>query len=74
MVEPYKPLYTIKEASIVLKVNVSTMYEICNSGQIPYLILGHGSGSRRIRGIDLEKFINNYPVAEVSKKNIEASA
>lgn len=60
MVEPYKPLYTVKEAAKILKVNVNTVYELINTGQLPRLKLG----TIKIRGIDLEKFINSYPVQE----------
>lgn len=40
MVEPYKPLYTAKQAAQILLINVSTVYELMNTGQLPYLILG----------------------------------
>lgn len=59
MVEAYKPIYTVKEAAAVLKCNVSKMYELLNTGQIPYLILGQ----KKIRGSDLERFIEKYPAA-----------
>lgn len=57
MVEPYKPLYTVKEAAKILKVNVNTVYELINTGQLPRLKLG----TIKIRGNDLETFINSYP-------------
>lgn len=57
MVEPYKPLYTAKQAAQILLVNVGTVYELMNTGQLPYLILGKGNGSRKVRGSDLERFI-----------------
>ncbi len=40
MVAPYQPLYTVKEASQVLRVNTSKVYELINTGQLPYLLLG----------------------------------
>lgn len=40
MVEPYKPLYTVKEASKVLMMSVSDTYALINSGELPYLLLG----------------------------------
>ena len=49
MVEPYKPLYTAKQAAQILLINVSTVYELMNTGQPPYLILGKGNGTRKIR-------------------------
>ena len=57
MVEPYKPLYTARQAAQILLINVSTVYELMNTGQLPYLILGKGNGTRKIRGSDLERFI-----------------
>ena len=59
MVEPYKPLYTAKQAAQILLINVSTVYELMNTGQLPYLILGKGNGTRKIRGSDLERFIED---------------
>lgn len=56
MVEPYKALYTVRQAAKVLLVNAETVYNLINSGELPYLILG----SRKIRGSDLEKFIENH--------------
>ena len=59
MVEPYQPIYTVKEAAKVLRVNPSKVYELINTGQLPYLLLGQ----KKIRGSDLERFIMTYPVA-----------
>lgn len=56
MVEPYKPLYTVKEVSEILKVNTSTVYELIRTEQLPKFKLG----SLKVKGIDLENFINNY--------------
>ena len=64
MVEPYKPLYTAKQAAQILLINVSTVYELMNPGQLPYLILGKGNGTRKIRGSDLERFIETQKPAE----------
>ena len=64
MVEPYKPLYTAKQAAQILLINVSTVYELMNTGQLPYLILGKGNGPRKIRGSDLERFIETQKPAE----------
>lgn len=60
MVETYKPLYTIKEAAMVLKVNVSKVYDLTNSKRLPYIKLGQ----RKIRGVDLERFIMTFPDAD----------
>lgn len=59
MVEPHKPLYTVKEAAKVLKVNPSKVYELINSRRLPYLLLGQ----KKIQGSGLERFILNYPEA-----------
>lgn len=63
MVEPYKPLYTVKETASILKVNPSKVYELINSKRLPYLLLGQ----KKIRGSDLERFIMDYPTAEPMK-------
>ena len=55
MVAPYQPLYTVKEVSQVLRVNTSKVYELINTGQLPYLLLGQ----KKIRGSDLEQFIES---------------
>ena len=36
------------------------VYELINTGQLPYLLLGQ----KKIRGSDLEQFIEKYPVAQ----------
>lgn len=55
MVEPYKPLYTVKEVAAILLVNANTVYDLMNSGELPYLLLG----SKKVRGSDLEHFIES---------------
>lgn len=57
MVEAFKPLYTVKEAAKVLKTNPNMVYDLVNSGQLPALRLG----AIKVRGKDLENFINSYP-------------
>lgn len=57
MVEPYKPLYTVKQVSKILLVNVNEVYELINSNKLPHLQLG----SKKVRGSDLERFIETYP-------------
>lgn len=58
MVKPYEPLYTVKEVSKILKTNVVSVYALINSGKLLSLKLG----AQKIRGTDLEKFIETYPV------------
>ena len=58
MVAPYQPLYTVKEASQVLRVNTSKVYELINTGQLPVPInraekdpgLGSGTIYREVSG------------------------
>lgn len=57
MVEPYKPLYTVKEVAKILKTNPDFVYGMVNQKVLPALKLG----SIKVRGSDLEKFIEKYP-------------
>lgn len=63
MVEPYKPLYTVKEASKLLKVNTDSVYDLIKKRQLPALRLG----ATKIRGSDLERFVEQYPIADASE-------
>lgn len=60
MVRPYEPLYTVKEASKVLKMSPTDVYALISKGQLKCLILG----SKKIRGSDLEHFIETYPTGQ----------
>lgn len=64
MVQPYKPIYTVKEVADLLCTNRNAVYSMLNKGEIPYLLI---NGSRKVRGIDLERFINSHPVAEAGE-------
>lgn len=57
MIKAYEPLYTVKEAAKVLKVNVSAVYRLINTKQLVGLRLG----SVKVRGSDLERFLEQYP-------------
>ena len=57
MVKAYEPLYTVKEAAQVLKINVSAVYRLINTKQLVGLRLG----SVKVRGSDLERFLEQYP-------------
>lgn len=57
MVTEYKPLYTVKEVARVLQVSINTVYSLMNTGKLPYLLIG----SKKVRGSDLERFIETYP-------------
>ena len=71
MVEPYKPLYTAKQVAQILITNPGAVYDLMNTGQLPYLILGSGKGSRKIRGSDLERFIESRKPAEPKEGRME---
>lgn len=68
MVQAYKPLYSVEEAAEVLAAPKNLVYDLMNTGQIPFLILRGEKlkGSKRIRGSDLERFIESYKAEEVS--------
>lgn len=66
MVKPYEPLYTVKEAAKVLRMNVSSVYDLINQKQLPGLKLG----SMKIRGSDLERFIEKYPAIEGGQADV----
>lgn len=53
----FKPIYTVPEVASILQVNRNTVYNLMNKGELPYLVLG----SRKVKGVDLERFINTYP-------------
>lgn len=57
MIQPYKPLYTVREAAEILMVNRDFVNREIIKGKIPVLNLGR----RKIRGSDLEKYIESYP-------------
>lgn len=67
MVEPYKPLYTVKEVSKVLKVNTDAVYDLIRKRKLPALRLG----AMKIRGSDLEQFIDKYPAGEIDETDQE---
>lgn len=67
MVEPYKPLYTVKEVAKILKIGINGTYDLIRSGQLKCLRLG----SLKVRGTDLEAYINNYP--EIFPDEVEAN-
>lgn len=56
----YKPLYTVPEVSKILMINKNSVYDLMNKGVLPYLVIG----SRKVRGSDLERFIEGCPAAE----------
>lgn len=63
MVEPYKKLYTVSEVSKILLVNQNTVRDFINTGELIALKLG----ALKVRGTDLEKFIEKYPAYSPSQ-------
>jgi excisionase family DNA binding protein len=57
----YKALYTVKEVSEILMVGINTVYDLIHAKELPAMKLGQ----YKIRGTDLEKFINDYPNTEL---------
>ncbi|MBU9724402.1 helix-turn-helix domain-containing protein [Diplocloster modestus] len=55
-------LYTVEEASKILKTNINYVYELLNYGIIPYLVLGR----RKIRRQALEDFLIKYEGYDLS--------
>ena len=62
MVKTYNPIYRVSEVAEVLRTNRNAVYNLMNSAKLPYLVL---NGAKKVRGTDLEKFIENYPVESV---------
>ena len=67
MVRAYEPLYTVKEAAKLLRVNPQAVYRLINGKQLIALRLG----LIKIRGSDLERFITSQrrEVIRVAKLN-----
>jgi excisionase family DNA binding protein len=53
----YKALYKVKEVAEILLVNPASVYKLIRSGELPAIKLGE----IKVRGRDLEMFLNNYP-------------
>ena len=57
MTYQYQALYTIREATKVLRMGERYVRQLIRDGELPAIRLGSG-GYLRIRGIDLENYIN----------------
>jgi len=55
-------IYTVKEVSKILKVNINAVYELLNKGLLPYLILG----SKKIYRKDLIEFVERHRNKDLS--------
>ena len=63
----YQALYTIREATKVLRMGEKYVRQLIRDGELPAIRLGSG-GYLRIRGIDLENYINGQAtVTEVEE-------
>ena len=60
--ENEKLLYTVKEASVLLGVNVHLVYRLINTGMLPAMKLGN----LKIRKATLEDFISKYEGMDLS--------
>lgn len=61
MIQPYKPLYTVQEVAEILMVNADFVYAEIRLGRLPALKLGRC----KIRGSNLERYIEDYPVVKM---------
>lgn len=68
-IREYAPLYSVKEVAEVLQISINSTYDLLNSGKLPYLLLG----SKKVRGSDLEQFIEKYPVANARGDGINGT-
>lgn len=59
-VKEYEPIYTVKEAAKLLRTNTNFVYDEIRRGNLPGLKIG----SMKVRGTDLEKYIQSYPTAD----------
>lgn len=63
----FQPIYTIAEASKLLRTNKNFVYDEIRRGNLPALKLG----SMKVRGADLEKYIQSYPTADLVEEEEE---
>ncbi len=70
MVKEYNALYSVKEVAALMEVSINSVYALLRSGRLPYIQLG----AMKIRGSDLEKFIESYPVEVVQNQEISNTA
>ena len=58
MVKEFEPVYKVKEAAMVLRTDPGEVYDMINTGKIPYILI---KNAKRIKGVDLERYIDNIP-------------
>ena len=64
----YEPIYTVKEASAVLKINVNDIYDLINDGLLKAIRVTNHS-YLKVRGCDLEDYINKCVPAGEGESN-----
>jgi hypothetical protein len=67
MVKEYEPIYTVKEVAKILRTNSQAVYRLIGAKKLPGLRLG----AIKVRGKDLEHFIEQYPVMDPDTENSE---
>lgn len=60
-IKEYEPIYTVSEAAKLLRTNKNFVYDEIRRGNLPGLKIG----SMKVRGADLEKYIQSYPIADL---------
>ena len=70
MVEMFKPIYSMKEVAAMLQISINSVYALMHSGKLPYLQLG----AKKIRGSDLERFIETYPIETAQDQESDNTA
>lgn len=69
----YQALYTVKEATKVLRTGERYVRQLIRDGELPAIRLGSG-GYLRIRGIDLENYINGMePVRDAGEAKADGN-
>lgn len=67
----YQAVYTVREATKVLRTGERYIRQLIRDGELPAIRLGSG-GYLRIRGIDLESYINGMePVRGIDEAGAE---
>ena len=61
----YDELLTVPDVMAILKTSKNMVYSLLNSGRLPFLKLG----DRKVRRLDLEKFLEEYSGYDLSDLN-----
>lgn len=63
VIQSYKPLYTVKEVAVIFGTNTNYIYDLIKQGKLPSLKINN---AKRIRGSDLERYIESIPTEDNS--------